>query len=896
MFGFFVGGCRRSQHAGRSFLRLPATRGVSSYDNYRATLPVSGKAYYALDKLGDERVSRLPYCMRVLLEASLRTCDGLAITSRDVEAVLDFEGGAGHIDINWKPPRVIMQDLSGIPALIDLCVMRDALVAQGGDATKVNPLSPVDLVVDHSVIVDVARRPDALKMNMEIEFDRNQERFQFLKWAQGSFQNFNLVPPGSGIVHQVHCENLARVVMVEDELAFPDACVGTDSHTPMVNGLGVIGWGVGGIEAEAAMLGQPMSMVLPEVVGFELTGALQPGVTATDAVLTVTKLLREYGVVGKFVEFFGPGGDSLAVTDRMTIANMCPEYGATVGYFPIDGKTLDYLRVTGRSEKHIALIEEYTKANGLFGIGDAAGIRYTSCVSLDLSTVVPCVAGPKRPQDLIPLPKLKQDFDSALTNAVGHKGFGLDQTTASTPVVVEGAAVTHGQLAIAAITSCTNTSNPSVLMAAGLLAEKAVSLGLSTPAHVKTSLAPGSTVVTRYLEAAGLQEHLDTLGFHTVGYGCTTCMGNSGEVVPLMQAASDQGAITAAVLSGNRNFEGRVHLSVKANYIASPPLVVAAALAGRIIDFETEPLGQGKAGPVFLRDVWPSPEAVGVAVTKFVRPEMFREVYGSLKGGERWEALEAGEGLTYAWDPESTYITRPPFLDRHQTPIGEAYCLLLLGDSVTTDHISPVSPIRGGPAFDHLSERGVKAKDMSSFGARRGNSDVMVRGTFANPRVANQLVEKSGPWTLHVPSRETVGIFEASQRYQEAGQDLIVVAGKEYGTGSSRDWAAKGTALLGVRAVLAKSFERIHRSNLVGMGVLPLAFEGAEEVGLNGLEKFSLRLPEKLAPGAAVEVVAIAEDGKSKKSFTAKLRLDTEMEIVYWRHGGILPYVLSTFA
>jgi len=836
-------------------------------------------------------VDRLPVCIRILLEGAVRDCDGVAITAKDVEAILDFEKGAGRADINWRPPRVIMQDLSGIPALVDLCAMRDSLLAGGGDPQLVNPLSPVDLVVDHSVIVDVARKPDALRRNMEIEFERNRERFQFLKWAQMSFRNFSVVPPGSGIVHQVHCESIAKVVGLQEGVAFPDACVGTDSHTPMVNGLGVVGWGVGGIEAEAVMLGQPVSMVLPEVVGVRLTGELKPGVTATDLVLTVTQLLRQHGVVGKFVEFHGPSVEALSVTDRMTIANMCPEYGATVGFFPVDRHTLQYLRTTGRPDTQVALIEEYSKANGLLGGGGEKS--YSSVAHLDLSTVVPCVAGPKRPQDRVPMVDLKKDFVSSLTGERGPKGFGLSQDQAEAPTLVNGTEVRHGTLAIAAITSCTNTSNPAVLLAAGLVAKKAVALGLSTPEHVKTSLAPGSRVVTKYLEAAGLQESLDTLGFHTVGYGCTTCMGNSGEVEPLMQAASDQGVVTAAVLSGNRNFEGRVHLSVKANYLASPPLVVATALAGRVdIDFETEPLGQGTDGPVYLRDVWPSPEDVDNAVTAFVKPGMFQEVYGDISGNDAWNELEAPSGTTYAWDPQSTYITRPPFLDRKQTPIGEAYCLLLLGDSVTTDHISPVSVIKTGPAFDYLSQCGVANKDMSSFGARRANSDVMVRGTFANPRISNRLVGETGPQTVHVPSGEVMHVFDASERYRAEGHDLVVVAGREYGTGSSRDWAAKGTALLGVRAVLAESFERIHRSNLVGMGVLPLAFEGVEQVGLTGRERFHIDLPEVPTSGMSVNVTA-SLNGQSK-TFPATVRLDTDMEVIYWKHGGIMPYVLST--
>eukprot|EP00929_Paragymnodinium_shiwhaense_P000749 TRINITY_DN100985_c0_g1_i1.p1 TRINITY_DN100985_c0_g1~~TRINITY_DN100985_c0_g1_i1.p1 ORF type:complete len:914 (+),score=133.82 TRINITY_DN100985_c0_g1_i1:100-2841(+) len=874
-----------------------AAAGENQYDACKVRLPASGLHYYDLSKLNDARVETLPLCVRVLLEASLRTCDGKSITPTDVESVLAFaQGAAGKKDINWKPPRVIMQDLSGIPALIDLCAMREAIAAKGGDPSIVNPLSPVDLVVDHSVIVDVSGTADALRRNEEIELQRNRERFEFLKWAQSGFKNFTLVPPGSGIIHQVHCENLARVVMVEDGIAFADACVGTDSHTPMVNGLGVLGWGVGGIEAEAAMLGQPMSMVLPEVVGLELTGELQPGVMATDLVLTVTELLRRHGVVGKFVEIFGPAASSLAVTDRMTIANMAPEYGATAVFFPTDNKTLEYLRTTGRPEATIDLVREHMTANGLFGASESGTIKYSSVAPLDLSTVVPCVAGPKRPQDRVPLPKLKEDFTTCLTAERGIKGFGLSEEEVARPVqTASGDEVRHGQLAIAAITSCTNTSNPSVLIGAGLVAKKAVEKGLSVPPHVKTSLAPGSRVVTKYLEAAGLQTHLDSIGFQTVGYGCTTCMGNSGEVKPIMQEASDSGAITAAVLSGNRNFEGRVHLSVKAAYLASPPLVVAAALSGRVdIDFEMEPLGQGTDGPVYLRDIWPTPEEIDATVAQFVRPDMFKDVYSTIQQSSIWDKLEAPKGVNFQWQPDSTYITRPPFLDKQQSPMREAFCLLLMGDSVTTDHISPVSSIKTGPAFEYLQGQGVGKQDMSSFGARRGNSNVMVRGTFANPRVFNQLVGEAGPQTVHIPSGETMHVFDASQRYQADGHDLIVIAGEEYGTGSSRDWAAKGTSMLGIRAVLAKSFERIHRSNLVGMGVLPLAFEGASELGLTGREKYQIHMPSRLSPGTTVQITATGES--SQINFEATVRLDTDMEVEYWQQGGIMQYVLGTLA
>jgi aconitate hydratase len=816
-------------------------------------------------------------------------------------------------DVPWKPPRVVMQDLSGIPAIIDLSAMRDAVASLGGNPSRVNPLSPVDLVVDHSIIVDVARTSSALQRNEELEFQRNEERYAFLKWAKTAYDSMVIVPPGSGIIHQVNCEYLARVVMEQDGIAYMDGCIGTDSHTTMVNGVGVMGWGVGGIEAEAVMLGQPMSMVLPEVVGFRFTGRLSPGATATDLVLTVTKALRSHpgGVVGKFVEFFGEGVRSLAVTDRMTIANMCPEYGATMGYFSIDEFTLEYLRATGRTDEKLALIENYCKANGLFDIGEADGIQYSSTLELDLSRVVPCVAGPKRPHDYVALSSLKQDFVGCLASKRGFKGFGLKEEQVSQTFTVEADGqkyeVTHGSLAVAAITSCTNTSNPMVMIAAGLLAKRAFELGLSTPAYVKTSLAPGSKVVTEYLKSAGLEKYLDALGFHLVGYGCTTCVGNSGEVHPGMQAASDEGIVTAAILSGNRNFEGRVHLSCKANYLASPPLVVAGAIAGTVgVDFYKEPLGIGNRGKeVFLRDVWPSADEVESVMRAHVRPEMFRDVYGQIaEGSLTWEALEAPKGQMYCWDLKSTYIAKSPFLegvpkevsDLNLQVTDDAYCLLLLGDSITTDHISPVSKIMPGtPAARYLSDAGVDKKDWSNFGARRGNAEVMVRGTFANPQIINQLLGgEVGPRTVHVPTGDVLHVYDAAQRYQKEDADLVVIAGSDYGTGSSRDWAAKGTQLLGVKAVIARSFERIHRSNLVGMGIVPLAFHNGDDavkLGLTGLERFAVKLPKDLQPGCDVEVTVSAAD-KSKRNFMTTLRLDTSVEITYYQHGGILPYVM----
>jgi len=847
----------------------------------------------------------------------MRNCDGLTNSPKDVEAILNWKNSSeALVDVPWKVPRVVLQDLSGIPAIIDLSAMRDAVVAAGGDPQRVNPLSPVDLVVDHSVIIDVARVPNALARNEEIEFVRNRERFMFLKWAQNAYKNMLVVPPGSGIIHQVNCEYLSRVVM-EDEagVLFPDGCVGTDSHTPMVNGVGIMGWGVGGIEAESVMLGQPVTMVLPEVVGFHLTGKLRPGVTATDLVLTVTQRLRKHGVVAKFVEFFGEGAESLAVTDRMTVANMCPEYGATMGFFPVDDKTLAYLRLTGRSDEKLALVENYMKANSLFGIGEAAGIHYSSSLSLDLSEVEPSLAGPKRPMDRIPLSGLKGDFGGCLTAPRGHKGYGLSpeqsvQEFKLTDGNAAGSSVTHGAIAIAAITSCTNTSNPSVLIAAGLLAKKAVEAGLTIPAYVKTSLAPGSRVVTEYLEAAGLQKYLDQLGFYTSAYGCTTCMGNSGDVDPGMQAASEQGCVTGSMLSGNRNFEARVHPSIGAAYLASPPLVVSGALAGTLdIDFDNEPLGTGKDGkPVFLKDVWPKPEEVDAAVAEFVRPSMFQDIYGKIAAGkagsDSWNGLEAPPSATFDWDPASTYIMKPPFLTGFEKGAdsqglrlcSDAYVLLLLGDSVTTDHISPVFKIKADtPAGRYLTGRGVDTKDLTSFGARRGSAEVMTRGTFANPRIANLLLDKVGPYTVHIPSGEMLDVFDAAERYNKDGAETVVIAGAEYGTGSSRDWAAKGTKLLGIKAVIAKSFERIHRSNLAGMGVVPLAFkdgEGIEELGITGKERFSIELPKDLTAACDVLVTAKRADG-SDFSFTTTCRLDTEVEVLYYKYGGVMPYVLN---
>ena len=878
---------------------------------------------YRLTRLEDAglvRLEALPYALRVLLESLVRHCDGVAVTPEDVKHLAGWNAAAPEpVEIPFMPARVLLQDFTGVPAVVDLAAMRSAMARLGGDPRKVNPLIPVDLVIDHSVQVDRFGSPEALAENVCLEFLRNSERYTLLRWAQRAFQNFRVVPPSVGIIHQVNLEYLAKGVFLrrngEEWVALPDSLVGTDSHTTMINGLGVVGWGVGGIEAEAVMLGQPLSMLLPEVIGVELAGSLPAGATATDLVLRITELLRKEGVVGKFVEFFGPGVAGMSVADRATLANMAPEYGATMGFFSIDEQTLEYLRLSGRSQAEVALVERYAKEQLLFRTEQSPVPSYTKVLSLDMSTVEPCLAGPKRPQDRVPLGQVKASFRRALVAPVGQRGYALAQSEVDRGVPLraagqsgeESGSLGHGAVVIAAITSCTNTSNPAVMVAAGLLARKAAQRGLRVPLHVKTSLAPGSRVVTDYLARAGLDKPLEALGFYTVGYGCTTCIGNSGPLPePVAQAIQEGRLVVAAVLSGNRNFEGRVHPLVKANYLASPPLVVAYALAGTVDrDLLSEPLGTGADGqPVFLRDIWPTPAEIEDVIRRTLGPELFRNRYGSgLDDNPMWAGLPVPEGELFPWDPQSTYIQEPPFLQDLQAsppgirPIGSARVLLALGDSVTTDHISPAGSIpTDSPAGQYLIAQGVPPAEFNSYGARRGNDRVMTRGTFANLRLRNLLVPGSeGGVTRHFPSGQVMTVFEAAEKYQQEGVPLVVLAGAEYGTGSSRDWAAKGTYLLGIRAVLAASFERIHRSNLVGMGVLPLEFlpgQTWQSLGLAGQETFDFPdLAERLGPGALLTVRAAASEGRVTE-FTVRARIDTPLELEYYRNGGILQTVL----
>lgn len=868
--------------------------------------------YYSLAALNDPRTDRLPYSVRILLESAIRNCDNFQVTKNDVEKILDWENTSPkQVEIPFKPARVILQDFTGVPAVVDLASMRDGIKRLGGDPNKINPLVPVDLVVDHSVQVDVARSENALLANMEFEFNRNRERFAFLKWGSSAFENMLVVPPGSGIVHQVNLEYLGRVVFNTNGLLYPDSVVGTDSHTTMIDGLGVAGWGVGGIEAEAAMLGQPMSMVLPGVVGFKLTGTLNNGVTATDLVLTVTQILRKHGVVGKFVEFYGDGMAELSLADRATIANMSPEYGATMGFFPVDHVTLQYLRLTGRSDETVKMIESYLRANKMFVDYKEPQIErtYSSYLELDLKSVLPCVSGPKRPHDRVTLKEMKADWHACLDNKVGFKGFAIPKEKQEKVVkfTYNGAPaeLRHGDVVIAAITSCTNTSNPNVMLGAGLVAKKACELGLEVKPWVKTSLAPGSGVVTKYLKQSGLDKYLDQQGFQLVGYGCTTCIGNSGDLHESVSSAiAENDLVASAVLSGNRNFEGRVHPLTRANYLASPPLVVAYALAGTVdIDFETEPIGTGKDGKkVYFRDIWPSNEEIAEVVQSAVLPDMFKKTYEAItKGNPMWNQLPVPTGTLYTWDPTSTYIHDPPyFKEMTMTPPGphsvkDAYCLLNLGDSITTDHISPAGNIqKDSPAAKYLMERGVDRKDFNSYGSRRGNDEIMARGTFANIRLVNKLLNgEVGPKTVHIPTGEKLSVYDAAMRYKSAGQDTIVLAGAEYGSGSSRDWAAKGPMLQGVKAVISKSFERIHRSNLVGMGIIPLCFksgEDAESLGLTGHERYTINVPNditQLKPGQDITVTT-----DTGKSFTCVARFDTQVELEYFNHAGILPYVM----
>ncbi len=897
----------------------------------RTALSAGGRTFQiyslpVLEAAGFPEIARLPYSMKILLENLLRHEDGRFVKSADIAALAKWDlKGAAQKEISFAPARVLLQDFTGVPAVVDLAAMRDGIARLGGDPQRVNPLQPVELVVDHSVQVDYFGRVDAFQLNAELEFSRNKERYAFLRWGQNAFRNFRVVPPDTGIVHQVNLEYLARVVVSDETtaglVAYPDTLVGTDSHTTMVNGLGVVGWGVGGIEAEAAMLGQPISMLIPQVLGFRLTGAMLEGATATDLVLTITERLRKHGVVGKFVEFFGPGLEHLTIADRATLGNMCPEYGATIAIFPIDEMTLDYLRLTNRDAARIALVEAYAKAQGLFRQVTMADPVYSETIELDLATVEPSLAGPRRPQDRVSLKQAKSSFQAALSSMLASspkksaEAAGSAHVSAIGPrggvavadVAGVGTQLDHGSVVIAAITSCTNTSNPSVMIGAGLLAKKAVERGLKRQPWVKTSLAPGSKVVTEYLRQSGLERYLDELGFNLVGYGCTTCIGNSGPLPDEVSAEVDaRNLVVASVLSGNRNFEGRIQQQVRANYLASPPLVVAYALAGRMtLDLTTEPIGIDKAGePVYLRDLWPTEREIQDTMVRAVNANMFREQYADVFHGDaRWQSLQVPIGDRFVWDEGSTYIRNPPFFEdialqpAALADISGARVLALLGDSITTDHISPAGSIKkDSPAGAYLIAHGVKPADFNSYGARRGNHEVMVRGTFANVRLRNQLAPGTeGGWTILQPGGEVMTIYDAAMNYKAAAVPLLVIAGKEYGSGSSRDWAAKGTLLLGVKAVIAESFERIHRSNLVNMGVLPLQFEAgasAASLGLTGRETFSITgIASGLRPGGQVTVTAEPEQGAAIE-FTATARIDTPEELVAFRHGGILPYVL----
>ncbi|XP_048236748.1 cytoplasmic aconitate hydratase-like isoform X3 [Haliotis rufescens] len=941
---------------------MAATAGSNPYSGLLKDVTIDGKdyKYYSLPGLNDSRYDKLPYSVRVLLESAVRNCDEFQVLKKDVENILDWEKQqANSVEIPFRPARVILQDFTGVPAVVDFATMRDAMKRLDGDPEKINPVCPADLVIDHSVQVDVARSglqyspnpgggvtpvqssnpgsrstscrvcsssgmpvldslcpfhghktggADALEENEKLEFERNKERFLFLKWGAKALKNMLIVPPGSGIVHQVNLEYLARVVFNPDGVLYPDSVVGTDSHTTMINGLGVVGWGVGGIEAEAVMLGQSISMVLPQVVGYKLTGSLNPLVTSTDVVLTITKHLRQIGVVGKFVEFFGPGVTDLSIADRATISNMCPEYGATVGYFPVDEMSIVYLRQTGRAEEKLNFIEKYMKVNKMFrDFSDASQDPvFSQIVELDLASVVPCCSGPKRPHDRVSVSDMKSDFFSCLSTKVGFKGFGLpeDKLSTTVPVVYDNQeyTISHGSVVIAAITSCTNTSNPSVMLGAGLLAKKAVEAGLSVKPYIKTSLSPGSGVVTYYLRESGVTPYLEKLGFSIVGYGCMTCIGNSGPLPDSVAEGIEKGElVTCGVLSGNRNFEGRIHPLTRANYLASPPLVIAYALAGTVcIDFETQPLGTTPEGKeVYLRDIWPTRQEIQEIEKENVVPAMFQDVYSRIsKGNTRWNSLEAPETMLFPWEDSSTYIKSPPFFDgmTRELPttlpeVTDAHVLLNLGDSVTTDHISPAGSIaRNSSAARYLSSRGLVPRQFNSYGSRRGHDSVMARGTFANIRLVNKFVSKPGPRTVHIPSGEEMDVFDAAERYRKDNKTLVILAGKDYGSGSSRDWAAKGPFMLGVRAVIAESYERIHRSNLVGMGLIPLQYldgQNADTLKLSGKETFSITLPDDIQPGQVIEVKL----GDSR-SFQAKARFDTEVELMYFRNGGILNYMI----
>ncbi|AQU74121.1 MULTISPECIES: aconitate hydratase AcnA [Priestia] len=889
--------------------------------NARSSFDLNGSTYnyyrlQALEEAGLGNVSKLPYSIKVLLESVLRQVDGRVITKEHVENLAKWgTKDIKDIDVPFKPSRVILQDFTGVPAVVDLASLRKAMADLGGDPDKINPEIPVDLVVDHSVQVDKAGTADSLRINMDLEFQRNTERYNFLSWAQKSFNNYRAVPPATGIVHQVNLEYLANVVHAVEEdgefVAFPDSLVGTDSHTTMINGIGVLGWGVGGIEAEAGMLGQPSYFPVPEVIGVKLVGELPNGTTATDLALKVTQVLRQKGVVGKFVEFFGPGVAELPLADRATIANMAPEYGATCGFFPVDAEALAYMRLTGRDEKDIQIVEQYTKANGLFFTPENEDPIFTDVVEINLAEIEANLSGPKRPQDLIPLSQMQTEFKKALTAPVSNQSFGLDAKDVDKEItfkLADGSETTMktGAIAIAAITSCTNTSNPYVLVAAGLVAKKAVEKGLDVPAYVKTSLAPGSKVVTAYLQNSGLLPYLDKIGFNIVGYGCTTCIGNSGPLEAEIEAAiADSDLLVTSVLSGNRNFEGRIHPLVKGNYLASPPLVVAYALAGTVdVDLQKDPIGIDTDGnEVFFSDIWPSQDEIKEVVSRTVTPELFRNEYERVfDDNERWNEIKTSEDALYTWENDSTYIQNPPFFEGLSEEPGEVEALNDLrvvakfGDSVTTDHISPAGSIaKTSPAGLYLQENGVEPKDFNSYGSRRGNHEVMMRGTFANIRIKNQVAPGTeGGWTTYWPTNDVMSIYDACMKYKEQGTGLVVLAGKDYGMGSSRDWAAKGTNLLGIKTVIAESFERIHRSNLVLMGVLPLQFkdgESADTLGLTGKETIAVAVDETVKPRDFIKVTATDEAG-NKKEFEVLVRFDSEVEIDYYRHGGILQMVL----
>jgi aconitate hydratase len=873
-----------------------------------AKLPVGDREFdyfrlAALEEKGVGHIGRLPFSTRILLENLLRCEDGRRVSAADIEYVARGVAGPNGKEISFMPARVLLQDFTGVPCVVDLAAMRDALAAMGADPGRANPLLPADLVIDHSVQVDTFGKSDAFSVNALLEFQRNRERYMLLRWGQTAFSNFRVVPPDTGIVHQVNLEYLASVVFCSGQTVYPDSVVGTDSHTTMINGLGVLGWGVGGIEAEACMLGQPISMLLPPVVGFRLYGSLKEGCTATDLVLTITQLLRKKGVVGKFVEFYGPGLSALSLPDRATVANMAPEYGATMGFFPVDQETIEYLRYTNRKPELVALVEAYTKAQGLFRTDSTPDPLYAESLELDLGSVTPSMAGPKRPQDRVELPAVRNNF---------HAAFPGPEKRATVVINGEPATLSDGAVVIAAITSCTNTSNPSVMLAAGLLAKKAVERGLRVKPWVKTSLAPGSKVVMDYFRESGLLPYLEQLNFHLVGFGCTTCIGNSGPLPePVSQAVQRENLVVAAVLSGNRNFEGRINPQVKANYLASPPLVVAYALAGTMdIDIANEPLGYDSAGkPVYLRDIWPSNEEIQQTMRAAIHREMFAREYAHVfDGDENWKTMPVPSGNTFQWDEESTYIKRPPYFEEMVDPETSIHdftgmrVLALLGDSVTTDHISPAGSIpKDSPAGQYLIARGVALKDFNSYGARRGNHEVMVRGTLANIRLRNQLAPGTeGGWTLHLPDATQMTIYDAAMLYQREGVPLVIVAGKEYGSGSSRDWAAKGVRLLGVRAVIAESFERIHRTNLVGMGVLPLEFregENAASLKLTGREVIHIEgIKAALNGGARVATVRAVGENGAQKTFQVDVRVDTPQEVEYYRYGGILPYVLRQLA